>query len=255
MALALSNQQTEIINDCIHQVRSEIFKIEDQTIALLSNLLTISRCLKPLLPTSFCHEPFPPLAQDVDDMFDLRSTIDKLARLCAEETQQRHSTRSKVDLDPSKLGNSARIQEVPESERFIPPPTTLKTVTCLVQQAQQTPSQIELGMLVLKKAEMMVRVEQLEGDMVFWTGVYEDIKGQQKRRDSELVVCACNTKQCSLHRVLENNDQMDLRAQPPIFKIPRKEVPIGDMLKRTWKIVVQREEKRDEEAEDHILAD
>jgi hypothetical protein len=81
----------------------------------------------------------------------------------------------------------------------------------------------ELNVLVLKRAEMAVEADRLEGDLAFWGFVWEDIR------------CAVRVSRKKLDRELEKrlSDGTLIRKCDVAKKnILRKEVPIREMLKR-----------------------
>lgn len=88
--------------------------IEDEAIALLSNLLTINRRFELLLPSSCCHAPLPFLRK-VDSenytILDLHLEIVQLARVCTDEVKQLHSTRFHDNLRSGWRIEQIRISE------------------------------------------------------------------------------------------------------------------------------------------------
>lgn len=81
----------------------------------------------------------------------------------------------------------------------------------------------ELNVLVLKRAEMAVEADRLEGDLVFWGSVWEDIgcavrvsRAKELDRELEVRLAEGTLRRCD---VAKKN-------------ILRKEVPIREMLKR-----------------------
>lgn len=81
----------------------------------------------------------------------------------------------------------------------------------------------ELNLLVLKRAEIAVEADRLEGDLVFWGSVWEDIgcavrvsRAKELDRELEVRLAEGTLRRCD---VAKKN-------------ILRKEVPIREMLKR-----------------------
>jgi hypothetical protein len=142
--------------------------------------------------------------------------------VCADEAKQLQSTRFRDNFEGGKLqpvGWRVEHLRIADPERIILRPMTLNPFSPYIQ--QQTQLEVELGMLMLKKAEISVQVEELEYDMAFWVKLYNDIRGQQKRWGIQ-----------SLRYTSDN-----------ISTIRRKEVSIESMLKRD-------NEERDEKHHD-----
>ncbi|CZR61378.1 uncharacterized protein PAC_11274 [Phialocephala subalpina] len=256
----LPNHETEVLNDCIALLRSDIFALEARHNSLLSNLLTISRCIKSALPPFVpCH----PMINTDDDSLDLRSAVEILARMCSDGVQQRQQCLTRNNFQPSRAGPvSWRPQLVPETERPISPPVTLESEDLSPPNARAQ-LEIDLGVLVLKKAELMIGADKLEGDLSFWVQIWEDIKVERRKSESEYS-CTYDARRPYAHRHGIEDHRQRIQAPNPLpgrrpsldrknavrcikqATIRRKEVPIREMLDRIQKVTIEEEKKRDD---------
>jgi len=70
--------------------------------------------------------------------------------------------------------------------REIPSPTSIDCEDMVLMANGKAEPQVQLTFLILKKAELEVEVGKLESDLVFWAGVYHDIKiAHRKKSDKE----------------------------------------------------------------------
>ncbi|KAF8850297.1 hypothetical protein BDZ45DRAFT_751892 [Acephala macrosclerotiorum] len=257
----LPDHESEVLNDCIALLRSNIFKLEAHHNSLLSNLLTISRCIKSALPPFMpCHA----FINTDDDSLDLRSAVESLARLCADEVQQRQQCLTKNNSQPSRLGSvNWRPQTIPESERPISPPTTLEPEN-LTPPGMRAQLEIDLGILVLKKAELMIGADKLEGDLSFWVQIWEDIKAERRKREREsesMYTCDAKKRSYAHRHGIEDYRQFIGLSSPPPGRRPslnrkntancirkatirRKEVPVREMLDRIQNVAFEDEETK-----------
>lgn len=182
--------------------------------------------------------------------------------MCTDEVQQRQQSLTRNNFQPSRLGPvSWRPQLIPESERLISPPVTLEPEN-LSPPDMRVQLEIDLGILVLKKAELMIGADKLEGDLSFWVQVWEDIKAERRKRDNEST-CICDVRRRSYahrHGIEDYRQFIQLSSPPPDRRpsldrksavtcirratIRRKEVPVREMLARIQKVDFEDKEKK-----------
>jgi hypothetical protein len=184
----LSSGHTGILEDCITTTRTDIFQLERRIKALNANVLAICYCIKNKQP-SFV----PPTAVRLPEVFQteaipspFKGSPKKSARKWPSIPLLRSNSppnEAKVLNRPSQIERPA---DVPEAEREIPSPTSIDCEDMVLMANGKAEPQVQLNFLVLKKAEMEVEVGKLESDLVFWAGVYHDIKiAHRKKSDKE----------------------------------------------------------------------
>lgn len=179
----VADPRIQIYEDCILQVRTKIFRREDDKIAILSDLLTISRSLEFLLPSILTSGQFSLPNNDTEHIARLGLPFNELASYCRSELRQIQSTRSTMNFNPSRMGPvDWRPQPIPESERVIAPPVTLKVQDRFFKLTTGSKSEFQLGLLVLKLAEMMLEVDKLEEEFLYWYGVFSSVKVRQSSK-------------------------------------------------------------------------
>ncbi|KAE8454338.1 hypothetical protein EG329_005263 [Mollisiaceae sp. DMI_Dod_QoI] len=249
--LELSDCKSDFFHDCIVMIRSDIFDLEARLNVLLSNLLTISRCIKSALPPISPGGRFASVNYDV---LGMSSAVENLAQICAEEAQKRQYLK-RTHSQPHRVSVNRCSQPGPGPKK----PISSATLDFRFATGVQSQLEIDLEILVLKKAELMIGVDQLEADLCFWVQVWGDIKAERVLKEGEPLVCTCNAKQPSFaeHQgtkayVLES--PLSLRRPSMERKnavnhirkatIRRKEVPIREMLDRVQKDRSEREERK-----------
>jgi len=136
---------------------------------------------------------------------------------------------------------------VPEDERVVAPPHSIKAKDVASIAHGKPDLEVQLNLLVLKKAELEVDAHKLEKDLLFWGGVYEEIKFINLHcRQEEKLPCKENLPYLQFRRMPRPsplretpvNTEFDpwestsIRDRGLSSSIPRKEVPIGEMLAR-----------------------
>ncbi|KUJ19278.1 uncharacterized protein LY89DRAFT_612885 [Mollisia scopiformis] len=256
--MALSTHQIEVYEDCISKLRTEIFKLEDQQTKLLSALIIISRCIKSDLAPSRNYKPFP--FADEEDEKELLCSIDDHIEYLAAELQQIQNRVWKTSFQPSRSG---RPGKVPESERRILPPTSI------IEDFSKPQLQlvIDLGQLIVKKAELMVWSDLLEGNLVFWSNVWKEVQKGRKLKD-----CRCDRLRPPFSEGHKIKDDIPISPRSSVRpsltrsnavrctkngRIRRKEVPVQELIDRFLKKVGDgdgEESKRDDERHDSAIS-
>ena len=152
-------------------------------------------------------------------------------------SQSPHETKAQYPASLIK-----RPANIPDRE--IAPPTSLTAEDMTLMVDGKDELQVQLNMLVLKKAELEIDVRKLETDLLYWSGVYEGTKSSRRKGVEQKEPRSCyqteTTSQTSLLRI-ESSSSGSLSSEyseisysdaSTPFRIPRKEVPIKEMIAR-----------------------
>ncbi|KAE9367629.1 hypothetical protein N431DRAFT_494570 [Stipitochalara longipes BDJ] len=227
----LSPRHARILKDCIAKTSKKIFKLERRIKSLNANILTICRCIENNQP-SFS----PPVVVRLVDTFQTEAVPSPPRKESPRRWSSIRLLRSHSPPYESKERDPASLIErpfnIPESEREIAAPTSMTSK--------------DIALMVDRKADLQVQLNllKLETGLLFWGGVYEQAKvaytkelKQRKRkscyrtkralRPSLLrIESSSSDSTCSEHT---EGSYTDTSAT---FKIPRKEVPIKEMIAR-----------------------
>jgi len=167
-SIELSHREAEMFQDCIVVTRKQILETEWRIKALNANLLTVYRCIETRL--HFSHQEF---------LF----VYLRFQRVEIFPLLQEYRTRSRPGVYHLSVGSTHRTHWeipnfspvhlierpvlVPEAERVITPPNSINTKD-IVSIAYSKPNlEVQLNLLVLKKAELQADVHKLEKDLLF----------------------------------------------------------------------------------------
>lgn len=248
-SIGLSERETEMFKDCIATTRRQIFETERRIKALNANLLTVCRCIKTRLPS---FSPGVPIRlPDIFEGRDLPSPPEVSHKKSAWHMPCLHRQNAPNSVGNPKLHSPAYLIErpvvVPEDERVVAPPYSIKAKDVTSMAHGKPDLEVQLNLLVLKKAELEVDAHKLEKDLLFWGGVYEKIKFINLHYKKEEKLPSKENLPYSQFRRMPRpsplretpvNTEFDpwestsTRDMGLSSSIPRKEVPIGEMLAR-----------------------
>lgn len=158
------------IKDCIKELRSEIFDIESQQITMIHSLLAIVRCAKvaaenrPSLPAEAGVKEYTILGQ-------AEAYLDWFSKKLGQHYALKY--RKPDPLSKSKLQPIMIHPELmSEEERIIDHP---KCMEIELPSKSRTQSDIELGMLIVKKAELEEEIKEVAEFIEIWSGIWEEV--------------------------------------------------------------------------------
>jgi hypothetical protein len=243
----LSSDHTGILEDCITTIRTDIFQLERRIKVINADILTVCHCIKNKQP-SFVPPivvRLPEISQTDAVPSPFKGSPKKSARKWPSILLLRSNSppnEAKVLNRPSQIERPA---DVPEAEREIPSPTSIDCEDMVLMADGKAELQVQLNLVVLKKAELEVEVGKLESDLLFWAGVYHDVKiAHRKESDKEEKrEPSFQTRKPSRPALLRepsfdsdpiSSNHAESRSIPTSgpFIISRNEVPIKDMSAR-----------------------
>ncbi|KAH8770243.1 hypothetical protein F5882DRAFT_465696 [Hyaloscypha sp. PMI_1271] len=228
----LSSGHTCILEDCITTIRTDIFQLERRIKLINADILTVCHCIKNKQP-SFV----PPNSVRLPEISQTEAVSSPF-----KGSPKNPPNEAKGLNRPSQIERPA---DVPEGEREIPSPTSIDCEDMILMAAGKAELQVQLNLVVLKKAVLEVEVGKLESDLLFWAGIYHDVKiahreesdKEEKRKPS------FQTKKPSRPSLLRepsfdsdpiSSNHVESRSIPTSapFIISRKEVPFKEMTAR-----------------------
>lgn len=239
----LSSHHTEVFNDCIEATRTDIFQLERRIKALNSNILTVCRCIKQRQP---CFTP--PITVQLLGVFqETAQSVQGSVKKSPRKWQSFPMLRSKSLPNETKFQNIAslidRPVDIPEYERVISSPTSINSEDVALMAARKAEVQLRLNLLVLKKAELEVDVENLERDLVNLGDSYEQVRvvywqgmAKEGQRKSTYEIRRPSRPSLVSRPSLDSDSIPSEDVQPSAvgtsqtLKILRKEVPIREMI-------------------------
>lgn len=257
----LTPEHEEILTSCIYLTRTDIHALQSQVNNLHCNLLTIARCIEQNL------HPFPTPGTDE---YEQRHAVDTLIRNYGPkcETPKKISTSNTETLMNMRMQCPSSLIQRPQDkcQQPIALPTSMDKNDLEWFIEQKKKPEIKLQLLVLKKVELAVEVDELEGQMAFWVTFCEELNQKAKKNTEHP-----RLPQSPYPGVFEDNHTIIYpwhhRSTFGANTIKRKEVPIRTMLERLQEMEGrkigdeidfkegEREPTEDDSAVDFILDD
>jgi len=179
----LTRRETVSLIECIASIHTQIFELERHVKNLYDNTLTVCRNIQHIQP-----DFTPPITIRLPDIFQetvILSSAETLPKKPPRKWSSIHLLRSPSSSSDDKLDIPAALSEcatdVPEAEREL-----RINFEDIVLMADSEPGlQGELDLLALKKAQLEVEVMKLEVNLLFWGGLYKQVRSVYWQEEKE----------------------------------------------------------------------
>jgi hypothetical protein len=184
----LTRRETISLIDCIASTRTQIFELERHVKNLQDNALTVCRNIQHKQP-----DFTPPITIHLPEIFQetvIPSSAVALPKRPPRKWSSIHLLRSPSSSSDDKLNIPAALSkyatDVPEAERELPPsPTYINFEDIVLMVDGESGLQVQLDLLALKKAQLEVEVMKLEVNLLFWGGLYEQVRSVYWQEEKE----------------------------------------------------------------------
>ncbi|PVH80052.1 hypothetical protein DL98DRAFT_210096 [Cadophora sp. DSE1049] len=165
----LSTDECADLPSHIAHTRASIFELERRIHVARTNLLTISRCMKGMVPPSSTTSK---IYSGTFGVFDLPRAIADLEESCSQITLDQQDLLRQQEVKRSTSFPAQLIDRpvvIPDSERIISPPRSLN---CAYIAALRMSAEGSYHLLKVKKQELKIEMDKLEADVKHWGDIY-----------------------------------------------------------------------------------
>ncbi|KAG4438670.1 hypothetical protein IFR05_005851 [Cadophora sp. M221] len=265
----LTTEESADLPSQISRTRASIFELERRINVARTNLLTISRCMKGMLPPSADTSK---LFSGKFGIFDLPIAIADLEESYSQISQDqqdllRQQTLRRNTAFPAQLVERPVV--IPHSERIISSPRSLNRVYI---SALKMTIEGSHHLLKVKKQELKLEMDKLEADVRRWGDIYTHMTSSEAQSPSEeqpQQPLSTSLPFLSSQATLRNSMRRSRLPRPPggiwdlqeyesMVAIKRKAVPVQDIVARTlqrtngWDTALSEDHKANRALQDYL---
>lgn len=241
----LTTNESADLPSHIAYTRASIFELERRINVARTNLLTISRCIKSMIPASSTTSK---IYSGRFGIFDLPRAIADLEESCSQITldQQDLLRQKQVKRNTAFPGHLVeRPIVIPDSERTISPPRSLNRAYVAALRMSVEGS---YHLLKVKKQEMRIELDRLEADVKRWGDIYAHIMSLEAvlQEKMQMTPALSTSTSFSSQPTLADSEAgsyfqfqrskgviWDLQEYENAVLIKRKAVPVQEIVSRT----------------------